>query len=117
MRISLALGAMVCAMMPAVVKAQTATLPPAAKVAEDSISAERIRAHVKFLADDLLEGRGPGVRGGDLAAKYIATQFALYGLQPAGDNGTYFQQINFFGVTTKRDATTFSLTPASGAPI
>ena len=41
------------------------------------IDAERIRAHVRFLADDLLEGRGTGTRGGDIAAKYIAAQFAL----------------------------------------
>jgi Zn-dependent M28 family amino/carboxypeptidase len=96
--------------------AQTA-IPPAVKAAEASIDAEKIRAHVRFLADDLLEGRGPGVRGGDLAAHYIATQFALAGLQPAGDNGTYFQQVAFFGMTVKRDATTFSLTPTSGTPM
>ncbi len=116
-RIGLALGAMVCAVMPVVVRAQGPVMPAAAQAAEESISAERIRAHVKFLADDLLEGRGPGVRGGDLAAKYIATQFALDGLKPGGDNGTYFQQVAFFGMTVKRDATTFALAPASGAAI
>src|SRR5579863_7325602 len=52
---------------------------------------QMIRAHVKFLASDLLEGRGTGQRGGDIAAEYIATEFALYGLKPAGDNGTYMQ--------------------------
>ena len=41
------------------------------------VSGERIRAHVKFLASDLLEGRAPGTRGGDLAQDYIAAQFAL----------------------------------------
>jgi hypothetical protein len=61
------------------------------------ISGERIRAHVKFLADDLLEGRGVGTRGGDLASEYIATQFALDGLKPAGDNGTYFQNFTLVG--------------------
>jgi len=97
-------------------KAQTSApvIPVAVKAAEASIDAERIRAHVKFLADDLLEGRGPGVRGGELAAKYIATQFALVGLKPGGDNGTYFQQIDFFGMTVKREATTFSLVPGRG---
>src|ERR1019366_10272256 len=99
------------------VKAQTATLPAAAKAAENSIDAEKIRAHVRFLSDDLLEGRGPGLRGGELAAKYIATQFALDGLKPGGDDGTYFQQIDFFGMTVKREATTFSLAPASGAAV
>jgi len=65
-----------------------------------NIDAEKIRAHVRFLADDLLEGRGTGQRGGDIAAKYIAAQFALYGLKPAGDNGTYFQAVPMVGVKT-----------------
>jgi Zn-dependent M28 family amino/carboxypeptidase len=59
---------------------------------------KKIRAHVKFLSSDLLEGRGTGERGGDIAAEYIATQFALYGLKPAGDNGTYFQDVPMVGV-------------------
>ena len=67
-----------------------AGLPPAARAAASSIDSEKIRAHVRFLSLDLLEGRGPGTRGDQLAAEYIATQFALAGLEPAGDNGTYF---------------------------
>ncbi len=70
----------------------------ALKEAEASIDPEKIRAHVRFLADDLLEGRGPGLRGSELAAKYIATQFALDGLKPGGDHGTYFQQVKFVGM-------------------
>ena len=77
------------------------------------ISAERIRAHVKFLSDDLLEGRGTGQRGGDIAAEYIGTQFALYGLKPAGDNGTYFQGVPMMSVKTL-PATSFKLIPRSG---
>jgi hypothetical protein len=61
------------------------------------ISPDRIRAHVKFLSSDLLEGRGPGTRGGELATEYIATQFALSGLKPAGDGGTFFQQVPLIG--------------------
>src|SRR5690348_10755703 len=68
------------------------------------ISAQRIRAHVKFLSSDLLEGRGPGTRGDQLATEYIATQFALAGLQPAGDHGTYFQQVPLIGVETEAGA-------------
>src|SRR5437764_1971487 len=64
------------------------------------ISGERIRAHTKFLASDLLEGRGVGTRGGDLATDYIATQFALVGAKPAGDNGTYFQRVPLVGAET-----------------
>ena len=59
---------------------------------------------MKFLASDLLEGRGVGTRGGDLAAEYIAAQFALVGAKPAGDNGTYFQRVPLVGVTTSPEA-------------
>jgi len=69
-----------------------------------TISGERIRAHVKFLSSDLLEGRGVAVRGGDLATEYIATQFALAGAKPAGDDGTYFQKVPLVGVQTAPDA-------------
>ena len=59
----------------------------------DRIEGERIRPHVKFLSSDLLEGRGPGARGGLLAEQYIAAQFAAAGLKPAGDAGTYIQKV------------------------
>jgi Zn-dependent M28 family amino/carboxypeptidase len=75
-----------------------AALPLAAQVTE--IAGPRIRAHVKFLASDLLEGRGVGTRGGDLATEYLATQFALLGLKPAGGAATYFQNVPMVGVTT-----------------
>jgi Zn-dependent M28 family amino/carboxypeptidase len=87
------------------------SIPPAVKAAETSIDGEKIRAQVRFLADDLLEGRGPGLRGSEIAAKYLATQFALYGLKPGGDNGTYLQQINFVGTKVIPDKTTMSLIP------
>ncbi len=77
---------------------------PAAPQSEP-LSGARIRAHVRFLASDLLEGRGVGTRGGQLATEYIATQFALAGLQPGGDHGTYFQQVPLVGVTTGEGAT------------
>jgi Zn-dependent M28 family amino/carboxypeptidase len=87
---------------------------PAAVTAFQKIDAERIRAHVRFLSHDLLEGRGTGQRGGDIAAEYIATQFSLYGLKPAGDNGTYMQKVPMVGVTPAPE-TTFSLVPANGS--
>jgi Zn-dependent M28 family amino/carboxypeptidase len=80
------------------------------------IDAEKIRAHVKFLSSDLLEGRGMGQRGSDIAAEYIATQFALDGLTPAGDQGTYFQEVPMVSVTTLPD-TTLSLVPKNGEPL
>jgi Zn-dependent M28 family amino/carboxypeptidase len=93
-----------------------ARLPGTAIAAMQKIDPERIRAHVKFLASDLLEGRGTGQRGGDIAAEYIATQFALYGLKPAGDHGTYMQKVPMVGVTTLPQ-TTFSIVPARGPAI
>jgi len=89
-------------------------LPGAAFAAMETISPDHIRWHVRFLAHDLLEGRGTGQRGGDLAAEYMATQFAEYGLKPAGDNGSYLQKVPLVGVTTLPD-TTFSLVPQHGA--
>jgi Zn-dependent M28 family amino/carboxypeptidase len=94
-----------------------AGLPPAARAAAASIDPEKIRAHVRFLSLDLLEGRGPGKRGGELAAQYLATQFALAGLEPAGDNGTYFQHVPLVAVHTVEDKTKFSFVPAAGQPI
>ncbi|HVS86610.1 MAG TPA: M28 family peptidase [Candidatus Acidoferrum sp.] len=80
------------------------------------INPENIRAHVKFLASDLLEGRGTGQRGGDIAAEYIAAQFALDGLKPAGENGSYFQDVPMVGVKTMGD-TSCKLAPANGEAI
>jgi Zn-dependent M28 family amino/carboxypeptidase len=94
-----------------------ASLPAEAQQAMASIDPERIRAHVKFLASDLLEGRGTGQRGGDIAAEYIATEFSLYGLKPAGDNGSYMQKVPMVGIKTADDGTTFSLVPKSGTPL
>lgn len=59
-----------------------------------SFSADAVRAHIEFLADDLLEGRDAGSRGYDIAARYVATQFEALGLKPA--NGTsWYQQVPF----------------------
>jgi Zn-dependent M28 family amino/carboxypeptidase len=87
-------------------------LPPAAIAAMQSIRPENIEQQVRFLSHDFLEGRGTGQRGGDLAAEYIATQFALYGLKPAGENGSYMQKVPMVGITPGAD-TRFTLVPAS----
>ena len=94
-----------------------AGLPQAARDAAASIDPEKIRAHVRFLSLDLMEGRGPGTRGDQLSAEYMATQFALAGLEPAGDNGTYFQRVPLFAVHTVEDKTKFAFIPANGAPM
>jgi hypothetical protein len=48
-----------------------------------NVRPELIRAHLRFLADDLLEGRGTGTRGFQVAAAYVAAQFEALGLEPA----------------------------------
>ena len=92
-------------------------LAPGARSAAASIDAEKIRAHVRFLSLDLLEGRGPGTRGAEIAAEYIATQFALAGVEPAGDNGTYFQSVPLYAVHTDEEKTNFELVPSTGKPV
>jgi len=72
--------------------------PPASddallKTALERVSGRAVRAHVEFLADDLLEGRAPATRGYDIAAHYVAAQLALEGLKPAGDGGSFLQQV------------------------
>ncbi len=96
---------------------QVLGLPVAAHAAAESISPARISAHVRFLSLNLLEGRGPGTRGGRLAADYIATQFALAGLQPAGDDGTYFQKVPLYAVHTDDEKTKFAFDLADGKPV
>ena len=88
-------------------------LPSSAFAALETINPEHIRWHVRFLSHDLLEGRGTGQRGGDIAAEYMATQFAEYGLKPAGDNGSYLQKVPLVGVTTLPQ-TQFVLLPKQG---
>jgi Zn-dependent M28 family amino/carboxypeptidase len=56
-------------------------------------SPEAIKAHMTFLADDALEGREAGTRGYDIAANYVAAQYALLGVKPAGDKGSYQQRV------------------------
>src|SRR5688572_32015019 len=94
-------------------RSPSAGLPASAAAAMESVDAHRIREHVRFLSLDLLEGRGTGQRGGDIAAEYIAAQFALYGLKPAGDGGSFLQKVPLVGVTTLPE-TTFAIVGDSG---
>jgi len=97
-------------------KAVSVRLPGPAFAALETINPERIRWHVRLLSHDLLEGRGTGQRGGDIAAEYIATQFAEYGLKPAGDGGTYMQKVPLVGITASPE-TRFVLQLMPGAEI
>jgi len=57
-----------------------------------------VRAHIKFLSSDLLEGRGTGAPGGEIAAHYIAAQLEAISLKGAGPGGSFFQPVSLVGV-------------------
>lgn len=63
-----------------------------------ALNEDAIRARIKFLSSDLLEGRGTGARGGEIAANYIAAQMEAMGLKGAGANGSFFQPVSLVGV-------------------
>src|SRR5579871_2618724 len=75
----------------------TPAAPTLPNIAIQEISASRFKDNVTFLASDDMKGRGDGSPELDKAADYIAAEFRLFGLQSAGENGTYFQS---FDVTT-----------------
>ncbi len=70
-----------------------ARLPRASALIEPvtPFDAGRMMATIRYLSDEKLQGRGPGSKGLDRAADYIAEAFENAGLEPAGDDGTYFQ--------------------------
>jgi Zn-dependent M28 family amino/carboxypeptidase len=79
-----------------------------------ALSADVMRGHLEFLADDALEGRAPGTRGGELAQKYIGSQFRRLGLQPAGDSGSYYQRVSIISLTP---TPTLAVTAPSSMPL
>lgn len=85
-------------------------IPPDAKAAMQELQKEPFRAHMAFLADDLLEGRGTGKRGHEIAARYVAAQFEAMGLKPAGQDGKYFQQVPLREITVEPDNCTVTIT-------
>lgn len=73
--------------------------PAAAELAAaKTIQSFSLRGPIRFLADDLLEGRGPATRGDALTQAYLASRFEELGLKPAGDEGTYLQPFDLVGI-------------------
>ncbi len=79
-----------------------------------NVSAENIEAHIRFLASDYLEGRDAGSQGYEIAANYVAAQMRLLGLEPAGDDGTYFAGVPMHEVLADTDYNQVSL---NGEPV
>src|ERR1700686_1280165 len=85
-------------------------IPPDAQAAMGELLKEPFRAHMAFLADDLLEGRGTGARGHEIAARYVAAQFEGIGLKPAGQDGAYFQRVPFRQLKVEPEQCAVSIT-------
>ena len=69
------------------------------------ITSAKLKGHTRFLASDLLEGRGPATRGDELAQAYIAAQFESFGLEPGAPDGTYIQKVEIVGIKSKAPET------------
>lgn len=102
-----------------------AQAPDTAAAAEETTQTARtydpsmdlIKAHMGYLASDELEGRETGTPGYDKAAVYVAAEFEKLGLQPAGDDGTYFQTVRFARGVRKADEVSLSAVDSEGNPI
>ncbi|WP_420145401.1 M28 family metallopeptidase [Sphingobium sp.] len=101
------LAAITALLLPAALPAQTA--------ADPVFTAAAMRAHVEFLADDLLQGRDTGSEGHEIAARYVASQFDGLGLKPAGDDGGWLQRIAFQQTERATTPGTLTLTGPKGA--
>jgi Zn-dependent M28 family amino/carboxypeptidase len=100
----LAIALAVACALPAASRAATPAIirpaPGEAHAAAAAITEPVLRAHVKFLASDLLEGRAPGTRGDLLAQAYVASQLEALGLEGAAPGGGFLQKVPLVGVTT-----------------
>src|SRR5438876_12443589 len=84
-------------------------VPAEVRNALDRFSKEAFRANMRFLADDLLEGRGTATRGQALAAHYVAAQLQAAGLEPGGAGGSWFQEVPLREVTIDAAASEISV--------
>jgi len=81
----------------------------AVDLATKVIRPERLRSHIRFLSDTLLQGRAPGTPGYDIAARYVATELEGMGLNPAAD-GSLFQTVPLQKAVTDAAASSLTLT-------
>src|SRR4030095_8840726 len=121
--VTLMIAMLVLAIIPAPAAAQTggspapaaSTLPKDVDAAMRTINGARIRAHLRYLSTDLLEGRGTGQRGAELAADYIATYLEISGLWRGATSTNYLQRVPLVGAETQPDST-LVFAGAAGAP-
>jgi Zn-dependent M28 family amino/carboxypeptidase len=102
-------------------EAPSSALTPGETEASARVTASAIDAPLRFLSDDLLEGRGPGARGDDLAIKYIAAEMEAAGLQPGASEGgvaSFYQKVPLVGFTSQLPPTaTFVAKSGASSPV
>ena len=98
--------------------APPAGVPEGWEKAAEQINPATLRSSIAFLANDLIEGRGPATRGDSLARLWIATQFESLGLQPGGANGSWEQPVPVVGIKTGAPAVwSFKAKSANGGQV
>lgn len=110
-RLSVFYAAVVALMLaPAIGVAQRAAAPQATTGGRASITPAELKDWLTYISSDELEGRQVFHEGLGLAANYIVEHLQQWGLKPAGDNGTYFQDVKVLGVdTTSESSVTVSV--------
>lgn len=76
----------------------------ASAAVDPAVASRRVRTHLTFLADDLLEGRGTGTRGYALAANYVAAQYSRLGIEPGAEGGRYEQPMKLLEAANNLEA-------------
>jgi Zn-dependent M28 family amino/carboxypeptidase len=97
-------SALLLVLAPAVLSGQQSKLnlpADAEQAAAKAITRNALEGPIRFLADDLLEGRGPGSRGDELTQAYLATTLESMGYEPGGQNGQWLQTFEIIGVDAK----------------
>lgn len=82
-----------CILLAANVFAQPIAVSKEAAAAMKQVKPKHIKEHIRYLADDRLQGRLPGTPGYQLAVDYVTDQFKAMGIAPAGEQGTYLQKV------------------------
>jgi hypothetical protein len=89
------------------ITATESTLAPSPQALQEG--GKRIAADVAFLASDARQGRAAGTLGYDQSADYVVQRFQALGLQPAGENGTYYQRVPLIQGNRQKDAAALQL--------
>jgi hypothetical protein len=103
------LAGLLCLLLPLTFCSQNSSDRVAVDLAAKTIRPEQIRAHIRFLADSLLQGRAPGTPGYDIAARYVATELEGMGLHPAVAD-SWYQPVPFEKAVTDEAASSLTLT-------